>query len=86
MLRTALHLLSLTIVACLAGGSAQAKTVCEKQCFEAQTCPTVGTKCLKFNWCRDVCREEDREAPREEGEKPAPPLSGPQDGQPKTEL
>jgi hypothetical protein len=44
----------------LAGGIAavEAKEGCKKQCFEAETCPIVGSKCLKFEWCRDACNGE----------------------------
>lgn len=74
----------LLMTACTA---ARAEERCEKKCYEAETCPIVGTKCLKFTWCRDVCDGKggsgaggDSASP---DKKPAP--AGPLPG-PKTEI
>jgi hypothetical protein len=63
--------------------SALAGERCEKKCFEAQTCPIVGSTCLKFNWCRDVCATEGtpglgaEKAPSDKKDAPVGPLPGP---------
>ena len=64
-------------------GPSHAKQICEKKCFRAETCPIVGDKCLRFDWCRDECHEAGSNAPGQGGtapdgaKPPSPPLPEP---------